>query len=148
MKKQDIPQDPSVLDKFTKEVSYAVDENGNYTTQLSRGWEVKASALSISWENIKKRVEEARMQVERDEISPILFFMELRIMDLPTLAAYTNFWKWTVKRHFKPSVFNKISDNKLRKYAEVFEVDVDILKDFKGNKEKIDALILGLKEIK
>lgn len=145
MKKKDIPQDPSVLDEFTKEVSYAVDENGNYTTALSRGWEVKASALSISWENIKERAEQARDKALRGEASPVLFFMELRVMDVQTLAAYTGYWQWTVKRHMKPGVFKKLSAKKLEKYAEVFEVEADLITNFQQNKEKIDALILGLK---
>jgi hypothetical protein len=49
-------------------------------------------------------------------------------MDLPTLADYTGFWKWTIKRHFKPSVFSKLSDRRIRKYAEVFEVSPEELR--------------------
>lgn len=133
MKKDEIPQDPSVLDKFTKEVSYVVDKDGKYTTGLSRGWDVKASALDVSWDNIKARVEEARDKVTAGEISPVVFFMELRIMDLQTLSAYTGFWKWTVKRHFRPSIFRRLSNSRLSKYAEVFEVTVDDLKNFETN---------------
>lgn len=128
MKKSEIPQDPSLLDKFTKEVCYAVDETGNYTTDLSRGWEVKASALDLAWKDIEARTAEAREKVQKGEASPILFFMELRLMDLPTLAGYTGFWQWTIKRHLKPGVFAKLSHAKLAKYAEVFEVNIDNLK--------------------
>lgn len=146
MKKKDIPQDPSVLDNFTKEVSYAVDENGKYTTALSRGWEVKASALSVSWEYIKERVENARQQVVSGQASPILFFLELRIMDLATLAAYTGYWKWTIKRHMKPNIFEKLPEKRLKKYAEVFEVEIEDIRDFKNRTERIEALVAELKE--
>ncbi len=146
MKKKDVPQDPSVLDNFTKEVSYAVDENGKYTTELSRGWEVKASALSVSWENIKERVESARQQVLSGQASPILFFLELRIMDIQTLAAYTGYWQWTIKRHMKPRVFEKLSQKRLEKYAEVFEVELDDIRNFKSRPEKIEALTTELKQ--
>jgi hypothetical protein len=37
MKKEDIPQDDGALNKLTKEVVYAVDSSGNYTTELSTG---------------------------------------------------------------------------------------------------------------
>jgi hypothetical protein len=50
-------------------------------------------------------------------------------MDISILSSYTGFWKWTVKRHLKPSVFKKLSDQKLQKYAEIFEISIDELKN-------------------
>lgn len=128
MKKQDIPQDPSALDKFTKEICYVVDDSGKYVTELSRGWEVKAEALSVAWQDIEARKENAKQKVELGEASPILYFMELRLMDLEIIAAYTGFWKWQIKRHMKPGIFQKLSAKKLKKYAEIFEVTVEDLK--------------------
>ena len=133
MKKDEIPQDPSVLDKFTKEVCYAVDESGNYTTQLSRGWEVKADALDITWEDIDKKVATAKLQVLNGEVSPIAYYIELRVMDLSIVSAYTGFWQWTIKRHLKPSVFKNVSDSNLQKYANLFEVTVDQLKNISAH---------------
>jgi len=132
MKKEDLPQDPSVLDKFTKDLCYVVDDTGNYTTGLSRGWEIKASALDLAWDDIKERIQDARQKALKGEVSPLLFFMELKLMDLETLAAYAGLWKWQVKRHMKPSVFNRLSSKKLEKYAEVFEVTVADLKNIQG----------------
>jgi hypothetical protein len=132
MKTTEVPQDPSVLDKFTKDVVYAVDDTGNYTTGLSRGWEVKATALNLAWEDIEERIVQAKQKVLNGEASPVLFFMELRIMDISTLAAYTGFWKWQVMRHIKPNVFKNLSDRKLKKYAEVFEVTIDDFKKLNG----------------
>ena len=128
MKKEEIPQDDGALNKLTKEVVYAVDSSGNYTTELSTGWEVKAKALDVAWEDIEQRIENARQKVLRNEASPILYFMELRLMDTGIVSAYTGFWKWTVKRHLKPSVFKKLSEKKLQQYADVFNVSVEELK--------------------
>jgi hypothetical protein len=128
MKEENIPQDPSALDKFTKEVVYAVDDAGNYTTKLSRGWQVKATALDLAWEDIEKRIEAARQKVVCREASPILFFMELRLMDMNILSAYTGFWKWTIKGHLKPGSFEKLNDKKLQVYAAAFNITVDQLK--------------------
>jgi len=133
MKVNELPQDPSVLDKFTRDVVYVVDDSGNYTTGFSRGWEVKATALNLAWEDIEKRIAEAKQKVLDGEASPILFFMELRLMDPPILASYTGFWKWQVQRHLNPKVFRKLSDNKIRRYAEVLEVSIDDLKNLKTN---------------
>jgi len=128
MKKENIPQDRSALAKLTKELSYATDESGNYVTALSNGWEIKAEALDIAWDDIKHRIADARTKVEKKEASPILFFMELRLMDVGIVAGYTGFWRWQVKRHMKPSVFDNLSDKKLQKYAEAFNVSLTELK--------------------
>ena len=128
MKKENIPQDPSALDKFTKEVCYAVDDNGKYVTELSRGWEVKATAQDITWNDIEQRIATAKQKVLNKEASPILFFMELRLMDIGIVASYTGFWKWTIKQHLKPNIFDKLSDKKLQKYAEAFNTTVQDLK--------------------
>ena len=131
MKKEDIPQDGGALTKLTKEVVYAVDNSGNYTTELSTGWEVKATALDVAWKDIEQRIENARQKVLNNEASPILYFIELRLMDIGIVAAYTGFWKWTVKRHLKPAVFKKLSGKKLKRYAEAFNISVEELKTMK-----------------
>jgi hypothetical protein len=128
MKKEEIPQDLGALGKITKEVCYAVDETGKYTTALSNGWEVKSSALEVAWKDVEERIKAARQKVKNKEASPILFFMELRVMDIPIVAAYTGFWKWQVKQHMKYAVFEKLSVSRLAKYAALFEVSVDDLK--------------------
>lgn len=128
MKKEDIPQDDSAITNFSKEVVYAVDDAGNYTAALSTGWQVKAKALDVAWEDIAGRIEKARKKVLNNEASPILYFMELRLMDLAIVAAYTGFWKWTVKQHLKPAVFKKLPEQRLKKYAEAFNITVEELK--------------------
>lgn len=128
MKKENIPQDRSALAKLTKELSYATDESGNYVTALSNGWEIKAEALDIAWDDIKHRIADARVQVDKKLASPILFFMELRLMDIGIVAGYTGFWRWQIKRHMKPAVFEKLSDKKLQKYAEAFNISLTELK--------------------
>ncbi|HXU25788.1 MAG TPA: hypothetical protein VN698_01045 [Bacteroidia bacterium] len=133
MKKTEVPQDASSLKNFTKEVCYAVDEKGNYATNLSTGWEVKTTALDITWNDINKRAEAAKQQALKGEVSPLLYFIEIKVMDYATLAAYTGFWQWQIKRHLKPSVFNGLSDKKLQKYADVFDVSIDNLKKMNLN---------------
>jgi hypothetical protein len=131
MKKDEIPQDLGALGKITGEVCYVVDESGHYTTVLSNGWEVKSTALDVAWKDVAERVQAAAEKVQKQEASPVLFFMELRVMDVPILAAYTGFWKWQVKRHLQYDVFKRLSERKLKKYAEVFEVGLDELKTMK-----------------
>jgi len=129
MKKEEVPQDLSALGKITKEVCYATDNSGKYVTELSKGWDVKITALDAAWLEVENRVEKARQKVLNNEASPLLFFMEKGLMDLNILAAYTGFWKWQVKRHLKPEVFKNLSEKKLQRYAEVFGVTVSDLKN-------------------
>jgi len=129
MKKEEVPQDLSALGKITKEVCYATDNSGKYTTELSKGWDIKITALDAAWQNVDDRVDTARKKVLADEVSPLLFFMERGLMDISILAGYTGFWKWQIKRHLKPGVFKKLPTAKLRRYAEVFSVTIDDLKN-------------------
>lgn len=132
MEKENVPQHDSNLSKKNlKELVYATDENGNYTTALSTGWEPKAIALSNAIDDIKERAEEARLKVQIGEISPICYYMELNKMDLTILAGYVGMWKWRVKRHFKPAIFAKLNDKVLQKYADAFEISIAELKNTK-----------------
>ncbi|KOP37261.1 hypothetical protein DBB36_05345 [Flavobacterium sp. WLB] len=130
MEKDKVPQDKSNLTKNNvKELLYATDENGNYTTTLSTGWEPKTIALSNSIDEINVRIADARQQVLNGEASPIVYFMEVNKMDLTILSSYVGLWKWRVKRHFKPSVFAKLNDKVLQKYADTFEISIEELKN-------------------
>ncbi|REA59482.1 hypothetical protein DSL64_17680 [Dyadobacter luteus] len=132
MKKEDLPQEPGALSRLTRELCYVKNEDGKYETALSKGWDVKKEALDSAWDNVNDRVEEARKAVANGEKSPVYYFMELRLMDLTVLAGYTGFFSFFIKRHLKPSVFKELSDKKLQKYANAFDITVDELKNFKG----------------
>ena len=124
-----MPQDLSSLGKITKEVCYATDNSGKYVTELSSGWEVKINALDAAWEEVEARRVGAKQKVLNNEASPLLFFMEYRLMDIGILSDYTGFWKWQIKRHLKPEVFKNLSDKKLKKYADAFNVSIEDIKN-------------------
>ncbi|MFP9115959.1 hypothetical protein ACLI1A_18625 [Flavobacterium sp. RHBU_3] len=133
MKESEVPQDRSNIETTNmRELCYATDDKGNYTTALSSGWEPKTIALSNSIEDIKERTEAARLQVINNEVSPIAYFMELNKMDVGILAGYVGMWKWRIKRHFKPAVFAGLNDKVLQKYADAFLITTEQLKNFKG----------------
>ncbi len=133
MKKQDLPQDESNLKSANMtEVLYVTDENDNYTTANSIGWDAKKAALEESMELIHERIEDAKQDVANHKVSPIIYFMELNKMDLQVLAAYVGMWQWRVKRHAKPKIFKTLSESVLKKYADAFGISVDELKNFDG----------------
>ncbi|WKX78249.1 hypothetical protein [Zobellia laminariae] len=129
MKKEEVPQDKGLLETAqTKELTYAVDENGEYTTELSSGWDPKTIALSNAIKDIEERVANAKERVQKNETSPIEYYMELHKMDLPILSSYVGLWQWRVKRHFKPKNFQKLNQKTLQKYADVFDISIEELK--------------------
>jgi len=134
MKKEEVPQDDAnMLEGKFKEPCYAVDEEGKYTTVKSVGWEAKNIVMQQAWDAVHERVEEVREKIEAGELSPIAYYLEKQLMDLAVLSGYTGFFRWTVKRHMKMKTFDKLSDKKLQKYADAFNISIDILK----NKELI-----------
>lgn len=134
MKKNEVPQDESNLSKSNmKELIYATDDEGNYTTALSSGWDPKTIALSNSLDDINERIAKAKEQVKNGKSSPIVYFMEVNKMDLNILSGYVDMWKWRIKKHFKPKVFDGLSDRVLQRYAEAFNISIADLKKFKAD---------------
>ena len=133
MKKEEVPQDKSNLSKHNvRELCYATDANGDYTTVLSEGWEPKTIALANSIQDIEERIALAKEEVQLEKWSPIVYFMEKNRMDLAILSSYVSMWQWRVRRHFRPKVFTKLSTKILAKYAAVFEITTEELKNFRG----------------
>ncbi|WP_437919204.1 hypothetical protein [Sphingobacterium sp. LRF_L2] len=134
MKKSEVPQDNGrVFEKGSRELYYAVDENGEYTTELSTGWDAKTVAQDLTLQELQERIDKASADVRAGVASPIVYFMELRRMDWQILSDYTGLWKWRIKRHVKPSVFVKLSARVLNKYAEAFDIRVEELRNYRGD---------------
>lgn len=129
MKENEVPQQEGALGDI-KELCYATDTNGNYTTCLSAGWEVKNIALEASLTLLNEQIAQAKTAMENGISSPIPYYMLLNRMDWAVLASAMHRWQWIIKRHAKPSVFKKLSAKTLQQYAEVFNITVDELCKF------------------
>ena len=132
MKRENVPQDDGLLiEGNTREMCYAVDENGKYVKVLSTGWEPKDIALKQAIEFAGKRASEVRKKVENNQLSPIAYYLEKRMMDIHLLSKYTGIFRWRVKRHLKPCIFKKLNHGILKKYADAFDITVDEMINFK-----------------
>jgi len=125
VRKKDVPQDDEGLmeGKF-EDLCYAIDENGKYVQAFSTGWGPKNAAMKQAWKEINERVAHAQRQVIEGKLSPIGYFMEKNIMNIPLLAQHVGFSKRKVKKHLKPVQFEKLDPSILGKYAEAFDVSV------------------------
>jgi len=137
MRKNEVPQDDAnMLDGKTRELQYALDEDGNYVEIKSVGWEPKNIVMQQAWDEVEENIKYALEEVEKGNKSPIFFFMYKNIMDVKILAEYTGFWVFSVKRHLKPNVFKKLPNSKLENYREVFKLDsINDLVEFDVKKE-------------
>lgn len=132
MKKKSVPQDANTTyDGYGTKVVYAVDEAGRYDRVQSSGWEVEEIVLRDVVDDFQEKAESAKQRALSGQTSPIEYYMHKRYLDLAGLAKGIGIAKWRVKRHLKPSVFNKLSPSMLQRYAELFDIDVKQLTHFK-----------------
>lgn len=132
MKKDHVPQNKNNLHKGTyKTVVYAVDDNGEYVKVKTSGWEPEDIAHEQAWEQINKRIEDTKKQVLQGELSPLAYYMEKSIMTPKRLAAMAELPVRKVKRHLKPKGFRNLKEKYLTIYAQVFDITVEDLTNFK-----------------
>jgi hypothetical protein len=129
MKTGDVPQDLKYFkDKVVRDLMYAVDENGHYTSVLSDGWSVKNDALSAVWDDIREQCGEIRRQVLTKEASPLAYHMKKALQDVGMLASYSGIPKRQIRKHLKYDEFMKSDEAILQKYADALRITVDELK--------------------
>ena len=127
MKISDVPQDRGMITDDRREICYAVDDNGNYVLAESAGWEPKNVANSQAWDIIRDQVQETLKNIEAGILSPLAFHMVNNQMNVSLLAKYVRLSRWRVRRHLKPAVFNRLKPQILKRYADIFEIDVSSL---------------------
>jgi hypothetical protein len=112
-----------------RELCYALDESGKYTTVKSSGWEAKQIVNDQAWELIKERISDIKYRVSRGELSPLAYYMAKNQMDIKLLSDYVGFSKRKIKKHLNPEQFNKLNASALENYARAFSLTVDELKE-------------------
>lgn len=128
MKVEEVPQDKGMIGEYGHEVCYAVGSNGKYTLSPSLGWEAKNIVNDQAWELIAVETEKAHRLVRSGELSPIAYYQARHQMDIGLLASYVGMAGWRVKRHRRPTVFSRLPERILRRYATVFGVSIAELK--------------------
>lgn len=127
---RDVPNDKEQFKGKSdmRKLVYATRDDGSYTQVNSEGWEVENMATRQAWDAVEEELAAIREQVKRKELSPIVYHMHRSLMELSVLARYMHKWQWQVKRHFKPAVFEKLDTAMLERYAAVFNISVEELK--------------------
>ena len=137
MKISEVPQQPGMIMDGRREICYAVDDDGNYVLTGSEGWEPKNIANDQAWEIIREQVHDTVQKVRAGKLSALAFYMVSNQMTPALLAQYVGLNRWRVHRHLKPSVFKKLKSEILARYADVFDVPVENLREIPKEFETI-----------
>lgn len=125
-----IPQEYNDALDGGQKVMYAKDETGHFGT-FSYGSKVEEFATKIAVNEYELLKAKCKEDIKNKISSPIKYFMFENRMDESTLASYVDMMKFRVKRHLKYKNFIKLSDKILLRYAKVFNIKLEDLKNFK-----------------
>lgn len=123
-----VPQDDSSTYAKNKKAIYAKDEDGSVKVVKSSGWSAEETVTKQALEELLEHEVEAYCEVKKGLKSPLYYYMYSIRMDLQVLSESTGFFKWTIKRDFKPEVFAKISEKRLAIYVEAMGISSERLK--------------------
>ena len=112
---------------YNRELFYHFDKEKGFTQEVHYQDPNNQVIIKQSWDAAAQRLEDVRQLVVIDKLSPIAYYMEKILMEVPMLAAYMELPKWRVRRHMKQRVFKKLKPELLKKYASVFEIPVEQL---------------------
>ncbi len=125
MRKENVPQDESSTYAKMKKTIYAKDSDGKMQGISSSGWEVEETVTRQALDDIQEHIKEAFLEVKEGRKSTLYYYMYAKKMDLLLLSQATGFFKWTIKKDFKPNHFLNIKQDRLEVYCDVLGLEID-----------------------
>lgn len=123
-----VPQDDSSTYAKNKKAIYARDEDGSVKVVGSSGWNAEETVTKQALEDLLEHEAEAYCEVKKGLKSPLYYHMYAIRMDLQVLSESTGFFKWTIRRDFRPDIFASINPKRLAVYVEAMGIQSDKLK--------------------
>jgi hypothetical protein len=112
-----------------RELFYTYDSDGKYDREVRLHDDSDKLFINQTWEVFDERIEEARRKVHAGKASPIVFYMEKDLLDPLSLSMQVGMSLLRVKRHLKPRIFRRLSEEILKRYADAFNISVEQLKN-------------------
>ena len=128
MDKSDVPQDNSQTYSGHKKVLFAKNSSGAYESVCSSGWESEEFVTMMAVDELIELTEKAKIRVLANESSPLEYHMYSKRLDLISLSQASGYYKWRIRRHFRPEVFRNLTDKQLQRYADVMGISINDLK--------------------
>lgn len=129
-----VPQEDSSTYAKNKKAIYAQDIDGSVKIVGSTGWNVEETVTKQALQDLEDSAIKAYKEVKSGKFSPLYYYMYALRMDLDVLSQVTGFFKWTIKRDFKPSVYANISVKRLEVYADAMgktQEELKVLEELK-----------------
>ena len=130
---KNVPQDDSTTYAKMQKAIYASGEDGKLGTVSSTGWDVEELVTQQALDDIDENTKEAYEEVRSGAKSTLYFHMYESRMDLIILAQSTGFFQWSIKRDFKPEVFERISEKRVLKYCDALGKSLELIKKLPEN---------------
>jgi len=103
-------------------------------------WEEKFELSDLVHTSNFQELEQIRQQMHEGKLSPLAyhihkhfdsygFILTGRSAAYKLLSSYMGISKRDIKKHLKPKNFNQLDDDTLKKYAEVFDISIEELKN-------------------
>ena len=127
MRERDVPQEAVATLGGRRKAVYAVGDDGRLRLTASSGWEAEDAALRQALDDLSRRAEDARRRALEGATSPLEYHMYRARMDVALLAQATGLWRWRVRRHFRPEVFERLPARLRGRYAEALGITVEAL---------------------
>ena len=105
---------------FSQTLQYHFDGN-----EWCQKWEEKFDACRVVTAEQFQKLETVRRQVLAGELSALAYYACKNLFSVKILSSYTGIPKRHIKKHLKPEIFNKLNQETLKKYAEVFKISVE-----------------------
>lgn len=122
-----VTDDKELFYTYNREVFYHFDKDKGFTHDVDYQNPNNQVIIKQSWDVAEQRLEAVKQLVIIGKASPVAYFMEKILMEVPMLAAYMELPKWRVRRHLKSKVFKRLKADILAKYAAVFDITVEEL---------------------
>jgi len=111
-----------------RKAMYARGEDGKLHIVQSAGWEVEEIVTRQAVDDLLRLTEDARQRAQAGQTSPLEYHMYRVRMDVPLLAQASGIWQWRIRRHFRPTIFARLSPALLARYADAMGMTVEQLK--------------------
>jgi hypothetical protein len=92
-------------------------------------WEKKFDASAIVMLKHSHELETICQQILSGKLSPLAYHIQTNLFNIKLLSSYTGIPKRCIKKHLKPENFNRLDEETLKKYAEIFEITLEELKE-------------------
>ena len=128
-----VPKEDNATLNGMQKVMYTTDSSGDFIRE-NYGSNIEEFATQTAVDEYELLKEEALLNISKGISSPICFYMYENRMDLPTLSSMVDMFSFRVKRHLQMKHFKKLNEKILSKYALVFNISIEELRDFTSGK--------------